>query len=173
MFTHISEKSTTSVFGRFLRICRQHTSPNRWKISTVLHGVTSWKTVNLKQYSVIIIFRHFWWRSPHEMATQAQRSYSSDAFATSVLEGGGLSASCLRRFTTGNDPVHLVHEAGWAGRVRKISPPARFNPSIIQLIASRYTDYAIPAPSFLAPYEFTLPKAAKDREMAERLSFGW
>ena len=34
---------------------------------------------------------------------------------------------------------------GRPGRVRKISPPPGFDPRTIQLIASRYTDWAIPA----------------------------
>ena len=34
---------------------------------------------------------------------------------------------------------------GRSGRVRKISPPSGFDPRTVQLVASRYTDYAIPA----------------------------
>jgi hypothetical protein len=33
---------------------------------------------------------------------------------------------------------------GRSGRVLKISPPPEFDPRIVQLVASRYTDYAIP-----------------------------
>jgi hypothetical protein len=33
------------------------------------------------------------------------------------------------------------------GRVRKISPPPGFDPSTVQPVTSRYTVYAIPAPS--------------------------
>jgi len=36
---------------------------------------------------------------------------------------------------------------GRSRRVRKISPPPRFDPRTVQLVASRYTDCAIPAPS--------------------------
>jgi hypothetical protein len=32
-----------------------------------------------------------------------------------------------------------------SGRVQKISPPPGFDPRTVQLLASRYTDYAIPA----------------------------
>jgi hypothetical protein len=32
-----------------------------------------------------------------------------------------------------------------SGRVRKISPPPRFDPRTVQPVASRYTDRAIPA----------------------------
>ena len=35
---------------------------------------------------------------------------------------------------------------GRSGQVRKISPPPGFDPRIVQPLASRYTDYAIPAP---------------------------
>jgi hypothetical protein len=34
---------------------------------------------------------------------------------------------------------------GRSGRVRKISPPQEFDPPTFQPVASRYTDYAIPA----------------------------
>jgi hypothetical protein len=36
---------------------------------------------------------------------------------------------------------------GRSGRVRKISPPTRFDPRTVQPVASRYTDWAIPAQS--------------------------
>jgi len=34
---------------------------------------------------------------------------------------------------------------GRSGQVRKISPPPGFDPRIVQLVASRYTDWALPA----------------------------
>ena len=36
---------------------------------------------------------------------------------------------------------------GRSERVRKISPPQGFDPRTFQLVASRYTDWAIPAPN--------------------------
>jgi hypothetical protein len=36
---------------------------------------------------------------------------------------------------------------GWSGWVLKISPPPGFDPRTVQLVASLYTDYAIPAHS--------------------------
>ena len=39
----------------------------------------------------------------------------------------------------------LDEPQGRSGRVRKISPPLRFDPRIVQLVASRYTDCATPA----------------------------
>ena len=44
----------------------------------------------------------------------------------------------------GKDPVPIVQEAG-SGGVRKISPPLGFDPRTVQPVASRYTDWAIPA----------------------------
>jgi hypothetical protein len=34
---------------------------------------------------------------------------------------------------------------GQSGRVRKILPPTGIDPRTVQIVASRYTDYAIPA----------------------------
>ena len=39
----------------------------------------------------------------------------------------------------------LGRPQGRSGRVLKISPPPGFDPRTVQLVASRYTDYAIPA----------------------------
>ena len=36
---------------------------------------------------------------------------------------------------------------GRSGRMRKISPPPGFDPRTVQPVASRYTDWAIPAPN--------------------------
>ena len=53
-------------------------------------------------------------------------------------------------FTPEKVPVPIVREAEWAqgrsGYVRKISPPPGFDPRTFQPVASRYTDWAIPAP---------------------------
>ena len=40
-----------------------------------------------------------------------------------------------------------VGPQGRSGRVLKISPPPGFDPRTVQPVASRYTDYAIPAHS--------------------------
>jgi hypothetical protein len=39
----------------------------------------------------------------------------------------------------------LGRPQGRSGRVLKILPPQEFDPRTVQLVASRYTDYAIPA----------------------------
>jgi hypothetical protein len=54
-------------------------------------------------------------------------------------------------FTRGKDPVPIVQEVGWAPEpvwigVENLAPPG-FDPRTFQPVASRYTDYAIPAPS--------------------------
>jgi hypothetical protein len=40
----------------------------------------------------------------------------------------------------------LYRRLGWSGWVLKISPPQGFDLQTIQLVASCYTDYALPAP---------------------------
>jgi hypothetical protein len=46
----------------------------------------------------------------------------------------------------------LYRRLGWpqgrSGRVRNISPPSGLDPRTVQPVASRYTDWAIPAHSF-------------------------
>jgi len=55
---------------------------------------------------------------------------------------------CPGRLTSGKDPVSIAYEAGWpqgqSGRVRETSPKPGLNPRTVQLVASRYTDCAIP-----------------------------
>jgi hypothetical protein len=53
-------------------------------------------------------------------------------------------------FTPRKDPVPTVQEAGWAPEpvwigAENLASPG-FDPRTFQLVASRYTDYAIPAP---------------------------
>ena len=62
---------------------------------------------------------------------------------------GWVAKATPRLFHPWENLVPIVQEAGWAqgrsGRVRKISPPPGFDPRIVQPVASRYTDWAIPA----------------------------
>jgi len=55
----------------------------------------------------------------------------------------------LGRFTLGKDAVPIEQEAegteGRSGWVRTISPSSGFDPQTVRPVASRYTDYAIPA----------------------------
>jgi hypothetical protein len=63
---------------------------------------------------------------------------------------GGWSTPRPCRFTPGKVTRYPLHtKLGGpqcrSGRVRKISPPPGFDPRTVQPVASRYTDYAIPA----------------------------
>jgi hypothetical protein len=54
------------------------------------------------------------------------------------------------RFTPGKETRYSLYRRlggsqGRSGRVRKISPPPGFDPRTVQPVASRYTDWAIPA----------------------------
>jgi hypothetical protein len=65
-------------------------------------------------------------------------------------------------------PPGMTRYPLWSVRVLKISPPPGCDPGTVQLVASRYTDYAIPAhvsvlviPEF--PLQFLLKLVAKFR----------
>jgi hypothetical protein len=54
------------------------------------------------------------------------------------------------RFTLGKETRYPLYRRlsgprGRSGRVRTISPPPGFDPRTLQPVASRYTDYSIPA----------------------------
>ena len=62
----------------------------------------------------------------------------------------GVSLTPRPLFTPGKDPVPIVQwldgPQGRSGQLRKISPPQpRFDPRAVQSVASRYTDWNIPA----------------------------
>ena len=62
--------------------------------------------------------------------------------------GWGVSVTPQPLFTAGKDPVPIVEEAGWApGPVwtgaENLAPSPGFDPGTVQLVASRYTDWAI------------------------------
>ena len=70
---------------------------------------------------------------------------------TSALDGVGGQHHAPAAFTPRKDPVPIVWEVGWAqGQVwtgaENLAPPG-FDPRTFQPVASRYNDYAIPAPS--------------------------
>ena len=69
---------------------------------------------------------------------------------------GGWSAPRPGRFTPGKTRYPLYRRLGGpqgrSGRVRKISPSPGFDHLIVQPVASRYTDWAIPA-SFITEVE--------------------
>ena len=61
----------------------------------------------------------------------------------------GVNARPRPLYLREKDLVPILQEAGWApgqsGQIRKTSPPLGFDPRTFQHVASRYTDYAIPA----------------------------
>ena len=76
--------------------------------------------------------------------------YSSTLSLNAVLYGGVWGqqhdpAALSPRKTWYPFYRRLGRPQGRSGRVRKISPPPRFDPRSVQPIASRYTDCAIPA----------------------------
>jgi hypothetical protein len=70
----------------------------------------------------------------------------------SALDWGGWSTPNPGRFTpTGKETRHSCYRSlggsqGWFGWAQKISPSQGFAPQTVQIVASRYTNYAIPAP---------------------------
>jgi len=75
---------------------------------------------------------------------------SSTLSLTSALYGGGWSMPRPDRFTPLKETLNPLYKTmggpqGRSGRGRKIKPPPRFHPPTVQPIASRYTDWAIPA----------------------------
>jgi hypothetical protein len=72
------------------------------------------------------------------------------SFVTTVLEGSGRSPPYPDRLHPGKETRYPLYRMlggpqGRSGRVRKISPPPRFDCRTAQSVASRFTDYAIPA----------------------------
>jgi hypothetical protein len=91
------------------------------------------------------------------------------------------SASRFGRLYPGKDPVPVVQEAGWAAEpvwigAENLAPPG-FDTRTFQLVASRYTDRAIPAP-FTVKYELkilifrALNLCFKSRAVAQAVSLG-
>jgi hypothetical protein len=81
---------------------------------------------------------------------EGEESYSSTLSLTLALDGGGWPAPRPDHFTPGKETRYPLYRRlggpqGWSRPVLKISPPPGFNPWTIQPVASRYTDYAIPA----------------------------
>jgi hypothetical protein len=89
----------------------------------------------------------------HEDPEGRKKRYRSTLSLTSALDGCGWSTPRPSRFTPRKDPVPIVQVAGWVPGPgldgRKISPPPGFDPRIVQPIAGRYTDWAIPVLVFL------------------------
>jgi hypothetical protein len=79
-----------------------------------------------------------------------QKRYSSTLSLTSALDGSGWSTLGPGRFTPRKETRYpwyrrLDGPQCRSERLRKISPAAKFDPSTVQPVASRYTDWTIPA----------------------------
>jgi hypothetical protein len=89
-------------------------------------------------------------RKGHE-GPEGKYRYSSILSLTSALDGGRWSTPRPGWFTPDKNPVPIVQEAEcvpgpvWTGA--KISPSPVFDPRTVQSVVSRYTDYAVPAPT--------------------------
>ena len=88
-------------------------------------------------------------RKSHE-TPEAEKMYSSTLSLTSALECGGWLTQRPGRFTPGKQTRYPLYtrlggSQGRSERVRKISLPPEFYPQTVQPVASRYTDWAIPA----------------------------
>jgi len=75
--------------------------------------------------------------------------YSSTLSLTSALDGVGVQRHDPAALPPGKKQYLLYRGLGgsWvrSGRVRNISPTPGFDPRTVQPVASRYTDWAIPA----------------------------
>jgi hypothetical protein len=88
-----------------------------------------------------------------EQATKAQRGgkrYSSTLSLTSAVNEVGGQRHAPATLPPGERPgTHCVGGVGGpqgrSGRIQKILPPPAFDPQTVQLLASRYTDWAVPA----------------------------
>jgi hypothetical protein len=74
--------------------------------------------------------------SPTLSLTSALEEVSGQHHTTAALLPGKTRYPLYRR---------LGGPQGRSGRARKISPPPGFDPRTVQPVASRYTDYAVPA----------------------------
>jgi hypothetical protein len=87
-------------------------------------------------------------KTGHE-GPEGKYRYSSTISLTSALDrvGGQSHASANLPPGKTRDPLYrrLGGPQGRSGRMRKISPPPGFDPRTVQPVASRYTDWAIPA----------------------------
>jgi hypothetical protein len=91
--------------------------------------------------------------------TKAQRVVEVKlySFLTSALEGVGDQHHAQAALPPVKTRYQLYRRLVWpqgkSGRVRKISPPPRFDLRNAQPAASRYTDWAIPAPQSINLYK--------------------
>jgi len=79
--------------------------------------------------------------------------YSSTFPSTSALDEVGVQLHAPSALPPGKTRYPLCRKLGrpqgLSGRVRKVSPPQAFDHRTVQIVASRYTDLAIPARDFV------------------------
>jgi hypothetical protein len=85
---------------------------------------------------------------------EGEYRYSSTLSLTPALDGGGWSTPRPSRFTSGKKAPYPLYRRldvpqGRSGRVQNISPPSGFDLRIVHPVASRCTDWAIPAHTIL------------------------
>jgi hypothetical protein len=93
-------------------------------------------------------------RTTCHKVTDGEQSYSSTLSLTSALYCGGLSTPRPGRFTPMKEtrcPFYsrLCGPQVRPGRVRKFSPPPGFESRTVQPVAHSYTDWAVPAHTFI------------------------
>jgi hypothetical protein len=82
------------------------------------------------------------------MKVYAGVDVSIHIFLTSALIRGEWSASCTGRFTPGGPAPGTHWIGGWRGENSWSYWDSNSDPSVVRPLASRYTDYAIPAPYY-------------------------
>ena len=83
---------------------------------------------------------------------EGDQMYSSTLSSTSALDGRSGQPHASAALPSGTTRYPLYRRLGGPQvrfrRVRKISPPPRFDPRTVQPVASRFVDWAIPAPIY-------------------------
>jgi hypothetical protein len=88
-------------------------------------------------------------RTGHE-GPEGEKRYSSTLSLTSALDGVGVQRHDPADLPPGKSRYPFYRKLGGSlgrsGRMRKISPPAGFDPRTVQPAVNRYTDWAMQAP---------------------------
>ena len=96
-------------------------------------------------------------RTGHE-SPQQEWKYISTLSLTSALDGVGVQRHTPAALPPGKTRYPLYRRLGGpqdrSGRVEKISPPPVFDLRAVQPVASRYNDWAVPAPSIQCRWSY-------------------
>jgi hypothetical protein len=87
---------------------------------------------------------------PGHEGPEGEQRYSCTLSLPLALEAGAWSTPRPGRFTPGKETRYPLYRRlggpqSRSERMRKISPPPEFDPRTVPPVASRYTDYVIPA----------------------------